>query len=125
MVLLRFYGHFAAAYGTLWLVTVFIALVSNSSINTGYFGLIGYPLIALIYAVSRMVFAGTNDLRLLSKRIAELDARLARSQIGDQQFSDPLEVPPYECPRCNMISKVITAAGCCPHCGAVVGESSG
>jgi hypothetical protein len=50
----RFYGHFAAAYGTMWLVLLLLALVTQSNINTGLFGLIGFPIIALIYAAIRI-----------------------------------------------------------------------
>ena len=50
----RFYGNFAAAYGTLWLVMLLLAVVTQRHIDTGLFGLIGFPIIAIIYAVLRI-----------------------------------------------------------------------
>lgn len=50
MTKLRFYEHFAVAYGTLWLIVMLLATFTWTPINTGLFGLIGFPIIALIYA---------------------------------------------------------------------------
>ena len=52
---MRFYGHFAAAYGTCWLVMLSLALLTQSRINSGLFGLLGFPALAAIYAVIRIV----------------------------------------------------------------------
>lgn len=49
----RFYGHFAAAYGTCWLVLLATAFSTQSHIDTGLFGLIGFPVIGVVYAVIR------------------------------------------------------------------------
>jgi len=51
---LNFYGRFAAAYGTCWLLMVVLAVVTQSHIDAGVFGLVGFPLIALFYAVIRI-----------------------------------------------------------------------
>ena len=51
---LVFYGRFAAAYGTCWLVTLFLAVVTQSRIDTGAFGIIGFPLIGIFYATIRI-----------------------------------------------------------------------
>ena len=76
----RFYGHFAAAYGTFWFVLLCAALVSQSHIDAGAFGMIGFPLIALVYAAIRM--GGGNRLeeenRDLRRRIQDLGWRLDR-----------------------------------------------
>jgi len=73
----KFYGHFAAAYGTCWLVLLLAALVSQSHINAGAFGMFGFPVIALIYAIVRSVSATTGaldeELALLRRRLAELE----------------------------------------------------
>jgi hypothetical protein len=50
----RFYGHFAAAYGTIWLVMMLVAMLTQSHIDAGMFGLIGFPIISLIYAAIRV-----------------------------------------------------------------------
>lgn len=49
----RFYEHFATAYGTIWLVLMLVALCTGSYIQTGLFGLIGFPILSLIYALVR------------------------------------------------------------------------
>ena len=51
MTPLRFYEHFA--YGTIWLLVLAIALATQQHIDTGLFGLIGFPVISLIYAFVR------------------------------------------------------------------------
>ena len=45
----KLYYDFAAAYGTLWLIMVGVAMLTQSHINTGMFGVIGFPVIAAIY----------------------------------------------------------------------------
>ena len=54
MAFARFYGHFAAAYGTFWLVLMAAALMTQSHLDAGEFGLYGFPVIALVYAFVRM-----------------------------------------------------------------------
>lgn len=50
---LRFYEHFAVGYGTIWLVLMLLAVCTGTHINTGIFGLVGFPILALIYAFLR------------------------------------------------------------------------
>ena len=50
---LRFYEHFACAYGTIWMVLLGVSLLTQQSIDAGEFGLYGFPVIALIYAFAR------------------------------------------------------------------------
>jgi hypothetical protein len=50
---ISFFTYFTSAYGTLWLVVVLISLVSQSTIQTGAFGMYGFPVIALVYAIVR------------------------------------------------------------------------
>ena len=47
---IRFYGHFAAAYGTCWLLLFLCALVTQSRINLGELGFFGFPAISAVYA---------------------------------------------------------------------------
>ena len=49
----RFYGHLAAAYGTCWIVLLATALLTRSHIDAGLFGLIGFPVIGVVYAIIR------------------------------------------------------------------------
>jgi hypothetical protein len=49
-----FYGRFAAAYGTCWFVLLLVAVLTQSHIDTGAFGLFGFPLIGVCYATIRI-----------------------------------------------------------------------
>lgn len=51
----RFYGYFAAAYGTCWLLLFFLALATWRNINLGAFGFFGFPALGIIYAGVRMI----------------------------------------------------------------------
>ncbi|HZZ26542.1 MAG TPA: hypothetical protein VFE46_00940 [Pirellulales bacterium] len=70
MKLIRFYGHFAAAYGTIWLIFVLSALFSNH-VETGEFGLYGFPAIALAYAVVRTITGSHGSAR--QRRVNHLE----------------------------------------------------
>ena len=109
MPFIRFYGHFAAAYGTLWLVMLLVALLTQSHIDAGLFGLVGFPIIALIYAIARLVMTVPLDASLLDPPPSGFAA-------------PPGTVPcePFECVKCNHISRVTTEDGNCIHCGALV-----
>lgn len=50
---LRFYEHFSVVYRTICLVLVLLAVCTVTHINTGIFGLVGFPILALIYAFLR------------------------------------------------------------------------
>ncbi len=45
-----FYRDFAAAYGTCWLVLLGAAVLAQTHIDLGEFGMFGFPLISLVYA---------------------------------------------------------------------------
>jgi hypothetical protein len=57
MAFVRFYGHFAAAYGTIWLIFVSSIFFTRHA-ETGSFGIYGFPAIALVYAMFRMIADG-------------------------------------------------------------------
>ena len=69
----RFYGHFAAAYGTIWFALMLAAVVSQSQIDTGELGFYGFPVVALLYAWVRVA---TNDTR--DEELSDLRRRVAR-----------------------------------------------
>jgi hypothetical protein len=48
-----FFTYFTSAYGTIWLAMFALAFVTQSHIDTGVIGLLGFPIIALIYAFYR------------------------------------------------------------------------
>jgi hypothetical protein len=109
MGFLKFYGHFAAAYGTLWLVMLILAFVSQSHIDTGLFGLVGFPIIALIYATVRMVSS-------------EAVASAFSLDPPPSGFTVPKGAVPcdaFECGKCNHISRVVNPDQTCIHCGAL------
>lgn len=109
MGFIRFYGHFAAAYGTLWLVMLFIAFVTQSHIDTGLFGLVGFPIIALIYATARMV--------VMSEALADVPFDSPPSGFAIPKGAVPCEA--FECRKCNHISRVVNSDQTCIHCGAL------
>ena len=45
-----FWTYFTSGYGMLWLTLLFCSLITQTHIDAGLFGLIGFPLIALVYA---------------------------------------------------------------------------
>ncbi|MCZ6690973.1 MAG: hypothetical protein O7H41_15390 [Planctomycetota bacterium] len=83
-IALRSYEHFAAAYGTCWLVVLMVALAGQTHIETGLVGLLGFPIVGLVYACIR--YAQTNarieEFQDLRDRISklELEVQSSRSQ---------------------------------------------
>lgn len=75
----KFYGHFAAAYGTIWLGLLAVAVLTQSHINAGTFGMIGFPAIAIVYAVVRTNSRGEgeSELTALKRKVARLERLLA------------------------------------------------
>ena len=90
---MKLYGHFAAAYGTMWLFLLGLGLITQSNINAGAFGLFGFPVIALIYAFIRLGSdPSSNEVeerhqrlhQRLLQRVAELEEELRRSSSSDR-----------------------------------------
>ncbi len=79
----RFYGHFAAAYGTIWFVMMLAAVFSQSHVNAGAFGFCGFPIIALIYAFLRSNEETSETLELirLRDRVRDLESQLLNKRI--------------------------------------------
>ena len=50
----KFWLHFTSGYGAIWFILMLAAVLTHSRINTGEFGLFGFPILALIYASIRM-----------------------------------------------------------------------
>jgi hypothetical protein len=48
-----FYTYFSSGYGTIWLIMIGWSLITRNHLETGSFGLIGFPIIAAIYAALR------------------------------------------------------------------------
>jgi len=84
----RFYGHFAAAYGTFWLILLLVAVVSQSHVDAGGFGMFGFPLIALVYAVIRTTTTAreTDEVQQLRERVARLEGALEEAHGGAGGF---------------------------------------
>src|SRR5438067_94457 len=77
--MLRFYGYFAAAYGTIWFCLMVYAVVARKNVQTGEFGLYRFPVIAFFYALLRSVAARDPDAEIehLENRIDWLEDQLA------------------------------------------------
>ena len=48
-----FWTYFTSVYGMIWLVLIGVGLLTQTHINAGLFGLIGFPMIAVIYGIIR------------------------------------------------------------------------
>ena len=76
---MRFYGHFAAAYGTIWFCLMLAAVITQSHINAGPFGVWGFPVIAVFYALLRSAGGDPQaaELEFLRERVRWLEEELA------------------------------------------------
>ncbi len=83
----RFYGHFAAAYGTIWLAMMFVAVAGQTHVNAGEFGLYGFPVIAALYACIRLA-SDSSPAQSSGSQAAEVRA-LRRRLDRMEQGTDP------------------------------------
>ena len=81
------YKNFACAYGTLWLITFSLALITQSHIDTGAFGLIGFPIIAIIYSFKKPEEINQMDHEALIKHLKNKVYRLEK-QIYEQETKE-------------------------------------
>ena len=89
--MLKFYGHFAAAYGTIWLILMGAALVSQSHINAGEFGLYGFPIIAALYAAVRMTSSADSEAQKRRLRDSLFRHERETQRLREQsRYNDPL-----------------------------------
>ena len=51
---IKFYGYFAAAYGSCWLLLFACAFITQSRIDLGELGFFGFPVISTVYAYFRL-----------------------------------------------------------------------
>ena len=72
----KWWGHFAAAYGTFWAALLSLALLTQSHINTGEFGLYVVPVLCAVYATWRK--SQPDESLRLRAEVAALGARLAQ-----------------------------------------------
>jgi hypothetical protein len=74
---IKFYGHFAAAYGSCWLLLFLYAIATQSRINLGELGMYGLPAISAVYAYFR--FKGNPRLeRVIEKTGILIDQQISR-----------------------------------------------
>src|SRR5262245_12059134 len=74
----RFYGYFAAAYGTFWFALFVAAVVTQTRVDAGAFGFCGFPIIAFFYAVFRSLLARDTsaEIRSLKEHVRWLQREL-------------------------------------------------
>ena len=86
----EFYYHFAAAYGTIWFALLLLALITQKNINTGQFGLIGFPVLSLIYAaiVVSNKNKADNEKEDLQRKISEIEQRLSDLKNMESIYKD-------------------------------------
>lgn len=83
------YGHFAASYGTCWLIVIGIAVVTQSHIDTGEVGLWGFPIVGIVYMLIRRASTSDGD---RDRETEELRARVKR--LEDRMAKDRQSAPP-------------------------------
>ena len=72
--MIKFYKHFATCYGTFWIIIMTAAIIGQTHINAGMFGLIGFPIISALYAFYKV---STNDQEaILLNKISMLEANI-------------------------------------------------
>lgn len=79
----RFFELWCAGYGLIWALMLTVALLGNSHIDAGEFGLFGFPVIALVYAFVRwpQINAdgrGPSRVESLEREVRALQRRLER-----------------------------------------------
>jgi hypothetical protein len=72
----KWWGHFAAAYGTFWAALLSLALLTQSHINTAEFGLYVVPVLCAVYATWRK--SQPDESLRLRAEVAALSARLSQ-----------------------------------------------
>jgi hypothetical protein len=77
-----FWTYFTSGYGTLWLVLLGLGLVTQSHIDAGLFGLIGFPIIAAIYAWIRR----SKDAEVTGSEAAFLPPRMTEFLEAHPEF---------------------------------------
>jgi hypothetical protein len=67
-----------------WLIMLGLSLITQSHINAGAFGLFGFPIIALVYALIRVgADQSPSEIQWLRQRVAELEQEIARRSISE------------------------------------------
>lgn len=84
----KFLLYFTSGYGAIWFVTMALAVLSQSHINTGMFGLIGFPIIAGVYAFNQM-----NNKTTLEKNLEQLqrENELLKELIEAKKYNENKE----------------------------------
>lgn len=69
-----FFTYFTSAFGTCVLVALFVSWLTGDRINLGAFGLIGIPILCLMYAFARKMSGAPTLLREMEhdKRLEEI-----------------------------------------------------
>jgi hypothetical protein len=94
---MRFYGRFAAAWGTVWLVLFAIAFLSRSHINLGEGGMILCLLGSLVYAAVRAISDRTSSIQQQTLLQENAALRAALTQQHAAAYGPPAQpgaVPP-------------------------------
>jgi hypothetical protein len=87
----RFYGHFAAAYGTFLFLAWLAALVESSHVIVDAFWAVVFPAFALVYALFRTLATSgsSGEIARLRERVAMLEDALDASRRGIHDAAAP------------------------------------
>lgn len=76
-----FWTYFTSGYGILWLLLLGCSLITRSRIDAGVFGLFGFPVIALVYALIRRSRDSENESRQETIRRSMDSGKILRQSV--------------------------------------------
>lgn len=80
-----FWTYFTSAYGMLWLALLGCSLIAQARLDAGVFGLIGFPIISVIYAWFRRSRNSEEELR---------QKGIPRSNVSNAELQQKVPVVP-------------------------------
>jgi len=87
----KFWLHFTSGYGFMWIVVMLVAVLTQSHVNTGEFGLIGFPIISAIYAFVRIRYSHMSSTETNYKKL-QIEIEYDRLQKENMMLREQLNL---------------------------------
>ena len=86
----KFYYDFAAAYGTLWLLMLLLAILTQSKIQLGTIGFFGFPAISLVWAVIMMSSRKTSNPNDITsdQKLREIRKKIEQDEVTSKLYRE-------------------------------------